>query len=415
MKAIVNIVRVLVGVLFIFSGLIKADDPLGLSYKMKEFFEVWSDGLAHGSFFLNQFLINFFHFFHEHSLTLAVIMIAFEIIAGAALLLGWQMKFFSWFLLLLILFFTFLTGYAFLSRNPDGSLKFTNCGCFGDCIPLTVKTSFLKDIILTTLIGFLFWQRKNIQPLFSKEVSTLSMPVVIFLSFGIQWYMLTYLPVIDCLPFKKGKNIAAQMKMPADAIPDSTVITFVYEKQGKKVEFTSENFPADFNDSVYKFVNRYDKVIRKGKNNEPPIKGFSLSGNSDADSTGIVLSQPYAVLMFCMDFSNPVSRWKDDFSKLYAEAKNKNIPVYIVTTRIEDAPGALAGTSFADAPVFKCDFTAIRTAARVNPTIYLLKEGTIVDKQSYKRMSKITSQVSSLPVQHTPMNQDMLPRQDSSN
>src|SRR5262249_35159409 len=127
MKLIVNIVRVIVGVLFIFSGLIKANDPLGLSYKMKEFFEVWSDGLANSSFFLNHTLINFFHFFHEHSLTLSVIMIAFEIIAGAALLLGWQMKLFSWLLLLLIIFFTFLTAYAFLSG------KFKSCGCFGDC------------------------------------------------------------------------------------------------------------------------------------------------------------------------------------------------------------------------------------------------------------------------------------------
>src|SRR5215831_606048 len=156
MKPVLNITRILVGVLFIFSGLVKANDPLGLSYKMKEFFEIWNSDLEHSSFFLRNILINLFQYLHEHSLTLSIFMIAFEIIAGVALLLGWRMKIFSWLLLLLIVFFTFLTGYAFYSG------RFTNCGCFGDCIPITPQTSFLKDIILTVLIIFLFANRRNI-------------------------------------------------------------------------------------------------------------------------------------------------------------------------------------------------------------------------------------------------------------
>src|SRR6187551_1846075 len=148
MKILINTTRVIVGILFIFSGLVKAIDPLGLSYKMQEFFDLW-----HMTQFNNQ------------TLWLSVMMIAFEIIAGAALLLGWQMRIFSWLLLLLILFFTFLTGYAYLSG------KFKNCGCFGDCIPITPLTSFLKDIALTLLILFLFRHRNKIQPVFSSKIS----------------------------------------------------------------------------------------------------------------------------------------------------------------------------------------------------------------------------------------------------
>jgi uncharacterized membrane protein YphA (DoxX/SURF4 family) len=99
MRALVTICRIVVGLLFIFSGLVKANDPLGLGYKMQEFFEIWNTGLASGSFFLKTPLISLFEFLHEHSLFLSVVMIAFEIIAGAALLLGWQMKLFSWLLL----------------------------------------------------------------------------------------------------------------------------------------------------------------------------------------------------------------------------------------------------------------------------------------------------------------------------
>src|SRR6187549_834679 len=133
MKILLVISRVIVGVLFIFSGLIKANDPLGLSYKMQEFFDVW--GL---------------HFLDNFSLALSIVMITFEIIAGVAVLVGWRMKLFSWLLLLLIIFFTFLTGYALFSG------KIRECGCFGDCIPLTPKESFIKDVILLLLIIVIF-------------------------------------------------------------------------------------------------------------------------------------------------------------------------------------------------------------------------------------------------------------------
>jgi len=381
MKTALNITRIVVGILFIFSGLVKANDPLGLSYKMKEFFEIWNSSLEHSSFFLNDILINLFQFLHDHSLSLSVFIIAFEIIAGVALLLGWRMKVFSWLLLLLILFFTFLTGYAFFSG------KFTNCGCFGDCLPISPKTSFLKDIILTALIIFLFAYRKNIRPYFFDKTNFTVMSAATVLSFGLQWYVLNYLPFVDCLPFKKGNNIPEKRKMPSEAIPDSTVITFVYEKDGKKIEFTADKFPNDFEVPPYKFITRYDKIVRKGKNNEPPIKGFFLKTPSGVDSTDIVLSQPYCFLLFCENFSTPIKYWQKDFEELRKIAAQKNIPVYVVTASANEAATALRPSPFSDVQIFECDFTAIRTAARTNPSLYLLKRGTVVNKWSYKKIS----------------------------
>ena len=144
MKHLLTISRVIVGILFIFSGLIKANDPLGLSYKMQEFFEVWG-----------------WHSFNDFTLAFSVVMIAFEIIAGVAVLVGWQMRLFSWLLLSLIMFFTFLTGYALFS----GKIK--ECGCFGDCIPLQANQSFIKDLVLLALITFVFAYRNRIEPAFS--------------------------------------------------------------------------------------------------------------------------------------------------------------------------------------------------------------------------------------------------------
>ena len=375
MKLLITISRIIVGILFIFSGLVKANDPHGLSYKMQEFFELW--GMSR---------------FDSWSLVFSILMNAFEIIAGFALLLGWRIKLFSWLLLLLILFFTFLTGYTYVTGKP------ANCGCFGDCIPITSKTSFLKDIVLTVLIGFIFWQRNKIRTVFSKNISAILMVLISALSFGLQWYALNYLPPVDCLPYKKGNNITEKMQIPAGALPDSFAIRFVYEKGGRQFEFAPAELPADLD--TYNYVSRTDKLIRKG-NAEPPIKGFALTGITNQDSTTIVLSQPYSVILFCEDFSTPFSAWKDEFAKVYAASKAKNILVYAVTSRREEAMNNFSTTSFAGIPVFVCDYTAIRTAARAKPTIYLLKQGTVTDKQSYKRMDKILNELESLPIQQT--------------
>ena len=332
MKLLLNIVRVIVGVLFIFSGLVKANDPLGLSYKMKEFFEIWNSGLEHGSFFLKNILINFFLFLHDYSLSLSIFMIAFEIIAGVALLLGWRMKIFSWLLLLLTLFFTFLTGYAYSSG------KFTNCGCFGDCLPITPKTSFLKDIVLTLLIIFLFANKKYIRPIFSSKTNFGIMAGTTVVSFAIQWYVLNYLPFVDCLPFKKGNSIPEKMKPPPGSVPDSFAIRFIYEKGGKQFEFSPDQLPSDLN--TYTFKDRADKLVRKG-NAEPAIKGFALLTRSGNDSAEAILSEPNCLLLFCEDFSTPVENWEKDFEEVKKAADQKNIPVYIVTASVNDAQVAL--------------------------------------------------------------------------
>src|SRR5678810_772996 len=120
MKIAINIIRIFVALLFIFSGLVKANDPLGTAYKMEEYFEVWTTDLTTSSFFLKDTLINLFHFFNGHTLFLSITMNAFEIIAGAALLLGWRMKLFSWLLLLLMIFFTCL---LYTSPSPRDRQK----------------------------------------------------------------------------------------------------------------------------------------------------------------------------------------------------------------------------------------------------------------------------------------------------
>ncbi|RYY54848.1 MAG: DoxX family protein [Chitinophagaceae bacterium] len=364
MKIITVVLRILVGVLFIFSGLVKANDPLGLSYKMQEFFEVW--GL---------------HGFDAHTLWMSVAMNAFEIIAGFALLIGWRIPLISWLLLLLILFFTFLTGYTYVTGKP------VNCGCFGDCLPISSKISFLKDVLLTLGIAVIFWRRYKIRPLFGRLPSGLLMVIATLFAFFFQWYTLTYLPVVDCLPFKKQNNLPVQMLPPPGAVTDSFAIMFVYEKGGKEFEFAPAELPADLD--TYNYVDRRDKMVRQG-NAMPPIKGFALSGLSGTDSTDIILSAPRAVLLFCENFDRPVSGWGAGFEEVYRAAVAKGIPVYAISNTKDLARTLFQPFAFRDIPVFSCDNTTIRTAARTNPAVYLLEKGTVIEKTGPKQMDRIT-------------------------
>ncbi|MEI6945829.1 BT_3928 family protein [Paraflavisolibacter sp. H34] len=384
MKTLTNVIRVFVGVLFIISGLVKVNDPLGLTYKMQEFFEIWNAGLATSGFFLKSPLMALFDFLHEHSLALSVAMNALEIMAGVALLLGWARNFVLKLLLLLMVFFTFLTAYAYLSG------KFRSCGCFGDCLPIPPFTSFLKDVLLLVMIIFLNIYQRYILPVAAPPVRTAVLGLFLLISLGGQWYVLNYLPVVDCLPFKKGANILRQMQIPPGSIPDSFAIRFVYEKGGKQFEFSPEQLPADL--GTYTFKERTDKLVRQG-NAEPPIKGFALMG-PNMDSTRLVMAQPACLLLFWENQSRPLKSWAADFQQVSAAAAAKGLPVYVATAMpVEKAADLLARNGITNVQLFSCDVTAIRTAARTNPCLYLLKGGTVQEKYSYREMEKVVGEL----------------------
>jgi len=368
MKILLQASRIIVGVLFIFSGLIKANDPAGLSYKMQEFFEVW--GL---------------HGLNDYTLAFSILMIGFEIIAGIAVLIGWQFNFFSWMLLLLIIFFTFLTGYALLSG------KIRECGCFGDCIKLTAGQSFIKDLILLALILVLFVNRKSILPFHGSKIPMLLLLLTSAMAFVFQFYVLTYLPVVDCLPYKVGNNIPEKMKIPAGSLPDSTVINYVYKKGNAEVEFDADHFPADFNDSLYQFVKRYDKVVRAG-NAQPPIKDFVIIAPTGTDTTMAILQQSgYQFIIFSKTAPQHTKQlsWAPKLKLIQLTAREKQIPLIWVSADAENTAKSLGNLAMPNLPVMRGDLVAIKTAARVDPTIYLLKDGTIQGKWSYARLDEV--------------------------
>jgi uncharacterized membrane protein YphA (DoxX/SURF4 family) len=376
MKIIVNIARLLVGSLFIFSGLVKAIDPLGLSYKMQEFFEAWAN---------SGFMKGMMECLTNYSLWFSVIMIALECILGMALLLGWQKKITTWLLLLLTLFFTFLTAYALFSG------KIRACGCFGECIPLTPKQTFSKDLALLVLILIIIAGRKHIQPLFKKTINNIVMAITALLICFLQWYVLKHLPLADCLPFKKGSNLTEERKMPKDAVPDKFDYVFVYEKDGQKKEF---KLATGLPDSTWKFAERKQVLIEKGKNNEPPIsKDFSFKTQNENDTTEAILNQQgqyYLLFVKEVPLAKGVSAgWRADLDFIIAAtAKNKKIFVVTAQTRpaLERYNNSIGQKI--QVPVFTCDGTAIKTAARADQVLYLMNGAVVVNKWSGADLAK---------------------------
>lgn len=358
MKAIVGFSRYFVGLLFIFSGFIKANDPIGFSYKLEEYFVLFGmDWLA------------------SIALVLAMFICVFEIVLGIALVLGLKSNTVTWLLLLMILFFTWLTGYSAITG------KVTDCGCFGDAIPLTPWQSFYKDIILTVLIGILFWQRKNIKP-YLKEKNSLQVVGVFTLICSVftMWcYM--HLPVLDFRPYKVGADI---QKLMSDGIPDEIEMVFIYKNKasGEEKEFSATDIPTDGN---WDYVDRKDKIIKEGKLSS--IHDFVITnGDGEEFTEDILANQDYSFIVIAYDIpktSNPAFK---QITELASAAEKNGHKVVAITAsdymQVENLRHEV-GAAF---PFYYADATALKTIVRSNPGLLVLKDGVIKGKWHYNDM-----------------------------
>lgn len=362
---VLQFIRIIVGLLFIFSGLIKANDPSGLAYKMQEFFEAWHmTGLS------------------SFALALSIIMIIFEIIAGVALLLGYAFKMFSFLLLVLMVFFCFLTGYAALS----GRIK--ECGCFGDCIPLEAMQSFLKDVVLVVLVVILFLARKHIRPLFKRHIGTSVMILCLFASGFVQWYALEHLPFVDCLPYRVGNNLWAEMQPPANATPD--VYQTTYNLKNEQSGDTKSMSDKEYLDSgIWKDTtwvidgDPIQKLIKKG-NNLPAIQDFHIMDYSGNDYTEYLLKEPgYNFLLFIKDVQDADTRNIERLRQIIQDCQKSNVGFYVLSASPENATQEFLKANDLSAPIYAIDATVSKTALRTNPGLMLIKAGTVLGKWSY--------------------------------
>ncbi|MGF1638768.1 MAG: BT_3928 family protein [Cyclobacteriaceae bacterium] len=346
MKYLVAISRYFVGILFIFSGLIKINDPIGTAIKLEEYFEIFATDFA-----------GFFHVFIPYSLYLSVIICVLEVVLGIAVLLYYRMHITAWILLLLIIFFTFLTFYSAFTDNV------TDCGCFGDAIPLNPWQSFYKDLILLVFVSFLFIARKKVKPVLNQKKGDISMVVSAILCTAIAWYAIAHLPFIDFRPYKIGNNIETAMK-PSAPLRYKYIMT----KDGKKETF--EEYPTD---PGYEFV----AMVPINPKDQPKITDYHL-WTDDGEFTDASF-EGNKVMIVIENVDKAKLKNLDKLREI-----TENMPpladVWILTSSSAAKIENFRHEYQIAAPYFYADGTVLKAMIRSNPGLILMKDGTVLGK-----------------------------------
>lgn len=358
MRQVTRLCWALLGILFIFSGLVKLNDPVGTAYKLEEYFEVFSADLPALSWLFDPL--------HNASRFLSILLSSLEVILGVALLLRWYLRQTLLALLALLVFFAFLTFYSAAFN------KVTDCGCFGDFIKLKPWTSFFKDLFLLGLWLVVFFNQKHLRHTFLRGTAALmAMTVASALAIGIGVRALGHLPYFDFLPYKVGNNIPQLMK-PAE--PPRYRYTF--ERDGKTLE--SETFPTD---STWKYKSM--QVLNPAQST-PAITDFVITDPEGNDITRQVLTGNKLILI--VQNTNKADRERfADFNKLFeaASKSRKHIDVFTITSTAAGKFDSFRHDVNLATPYAFADATVLKSVIRSNPGLLVLHNGTVVAKYHY--------------------------------
>ena len=338
--------RFFVGALFIFSGLIKLNDPIGTQIKMEEYFEVFADDFG-----------SFFNHFIPWALEIGIAMIILELALGVAILLFWRMKWTGWTLLLLMVFFTFLTFYSAYFN------KVTDCGCFGDAIKLTPWQSFTKDVVLMVFVLHLFWYKHRYVPVLRKREGDAVIIAVSALCLFLGVYAIRHLPFIDFRAYAVGKNIPQQMQP-----PEQPIIEYVFEKDGKEVKSLKY-----LTDEGYKYVS--SRVTNEDKI-KPKITDYSVTSPEGEDKT------PYSFegnrLIIVVANTDKASVKNISAIRELTQKLEGKVDCMIFTGSSSESIEKFRHENQLAVPYYFVDATVLKTIIRSNPGIALWQQGTVL-------------------------------------
>ena len=339
--------------LFIISGLIKLNDPVGFSFKLQDYFAPEVLNLE---------------FLTPYALVIAIFVVIYEVLLGVMIILGYAKKFTLWSLLLMIVFFTFLTFYSAVTG------KVTDCGCFGDALKLTPWESFYKDVVLLVLILILYFGRKYIQPFFSRNIRSLAVFASLVICLAITYQVLMHLPIIDFRPYKIGANITEGMTIPEGAPEPIFEYNWKFSVNGEEKIITTT---GDYPDQEGEFIDVETEEIQAGY--EPPIHDFSMERGGE-DYTEKFLNTEHLVVVIAYSLSNSEMEGFIPIKQLTDKALENGYEVIGLSASSEEVTDALAEEYKLNFKFYFCDMTTLKTIVRSNPGILELENGTIKQK-----------------------------------
>jgi uncharacterized membrane protein YphA (DoxX/SURF4 family) len=351
--------RIIVGIVFIYSGFVKGVDPLGSMYKFNDYFNAFGMGWASAI-----------------SLILALLLSTAEFIIGVGILLNLKIKHSTWGAMILMAVFTPLTLVLALT-NPV-----SDCGCFGDALVLTNWQTFWKNVVLLIPLLFLFLNKKLIKNRLNCAEQWASAGFFTLIMLSISWYSLNNLPVLDFRPYKVGTYIPDGMVIPEGAPADVWESVFVYSKNGEEKEFSLDNLP----DSTWAFVDAKHNLISKGY--EPPIHDLTMIAADGSDMSELILaSANYNFLLISHNLDKANIKNIAKINQLASACRAKGYGFYLLTASGDEGlQNFFRRTEVPSYDILHTDEITLKTMVRSNPGLMVIKEGTIINKWSHRNI-----------------------------
>ena len=358
-----NICRAVLAVTFIFSGYVKAIDPLGTQYKIRDYLTALSigdyvpDWLTLGS---------------------SVALASLEFALGIFILFAIRRRFTTRVLLAFMAVMTLITVWIAIA-NPV-----SDCGCFGDAITLTNVQTLLKNVVLTACAVVVCRCRERMFRFVSENNQWIAVNYTVIYIVATSIYSLYLLPRFDFRPYHVGANIREGMEIPEGAKMPRYENTFVMEKNGERREFTLDNYP----DSTWTFVERKSELVEEGY--VPPIHDFTITDNATGDdiTQQILDDKGYTFLLVSPHLESADDTNFGDIDQLYEYCQAQGVPFYCLTASGEDAIQHWRDITGAEYPFCMSDETTLKTVIRSNPGLVLIKDGTVIRKWSHNGLPK---------------------------
>jgi uncharacterized membrane protein YphA (DoxX/SURF4 family) len=341
------------GLVFIFSGFVKALDPLGSNYKFIDYFEAFGmSGLA------------------PLALYLGILMAAAELVIGLCLIMGVRMKVTGWALLLFMSFFTVLTFFLAIF-NPV-----SDCGCFGDAIKLTNWQTFFKNLAMFPFVLLIFFCRGQYKNFTRAALEWFYVALFFFASFALSAHCMHHLPVFDFMPYHVGQNIPEAMAIPEGAPRDEYRTMLIYEKDGKQHEFTDADYP--WQDTTWRFIDSKSVLVNQGYT--PPVYNFSITHPIEGDITESILEEEYAFLFVAPKLEKSSVEHIEQIKQLATFAKDKGYTFVGLTASTQGATADFSAQHHINFDICSTDETTLKSMVRAHPGVMLLYHGTVVGK-----------------------------------
>ena len=366
-KIAVNICRALMALTFVFSGFVKAVDPIGTQYKIHDYLSAWGLDAWNADWL---------------TLTASIALSTAEFFIGMMLLFAIQRRVVSRLALMLMTAMTILTLWIYISDPVS------DCGCFGDAITLTNGQTLAKNIVLTAAAIIMAIWPLEMARLIRKNTQWIVINYTVVFILAVSGYSLYYLPQFDFRPYHVGADIKKGMEIPEGAEQPEFVTTFRLEKDGQRKEFSLEEYP----DSTWTFID--SRTVQTKKGYVPPIHDFSITTVDEGEdiTEEIVADKGYSLLLVSPHLEQADDIHFDEINRLYDYTKQHGYRFLCLTASTEEAIGRWKDRTGAEYQFANTDETTLKTIIRSNPGLVLLHNGSIKGKWSHNALPDVSPQ-----------------------